>query len=261
LARSLDRRAHITAELKKTSLDYEIITAVDGRDLDLSDPAIVDSSFPIKGELAYGTIGAAMSHLRVYQRILADGLDVALVLEDDIMLPADLGELAEVVAGQLAGAEVALLSYDSPDPCKMGLEGSASLPAAHVLALPIDISQPRSAGAYVITREACERMVKCLLPIRVQADTWWSFYRDGMLDRVRCVVPMPVLKNAKFTSTIGSYSMLGSGIKARVGSLVTGREIPVLHHVLSYRRQRIFRQWSRSELVDGPFIERPSRLD
>ena len=33
LARSLDRRAHITAELRKTGLDYEIIAAVDGRDL------------------------------------------------------------------------------------------------------------------------------------------------------------------------------------------------------------------------------------
>ena len=44
LARSLDRRAHITAELKKTGLDYEIITAVDGRDLDLRDPTIVDPS-------------------------------------------------------------------------------------------------------------------------------------------------------------------------------------------------------------------------
>ena len=42
LARSLDRRAHMTAELKKTGLDYEIITAVEGRDLDLGDPAIVD---------------------------------------------------------------------------------------------------------------------------------------------------------------------------------------------------------------------------
>ena len=47
LARSLDRRAHITAELKKTDLDYEIITAVDGRDLDLRDTTIIDPSLPL----------------------------------------------------------------------------------------------------------------------------------------------------------------------------------------------------------------------
>ena len=99
LARSRDRRAHITTELKKTGLDYEIITAIDGRDLDLSDPTIVDPSLPFLDPslpvvdigLAAGTAGAALSHLSVYRKIIADGLDAALVLEDDVVLPADLG--------------------------------------------------------------------------------------------------------------------------------------------------------------------------
>jgi glycosyl transferase, family 25 len=260
LARSLDRRAHITAELKKTGLDYEIITAVDGRDLDMLDATIADPSLPTKGELAAGTAGCALSHLRAYRKIIADGLDEALVLEDDVTLPADLGSLADAVADHLAGAESALLSCDSPDPCKMSLEGSINLPSSRVLALPIDIRQPRSTGAYIITREACERMIKCVLPVRVQADSWWFFYGEGALDRVRCVVPLPVLKNPKFTSTIGSYS-LGSGVGARfVGPIVRGK-VPVLHQALCYRRQRIYRQWGRSELVDSPFIEKPSRLE
>jgi glycosyl transferase family 25 len=268
LARSLDRRAHITAELKKTGLDYEIITAVDGRDLDLCDTAIIDPSMPfidpslpvVDAGLAAGSAGAALSHLNVYKKIIGDDLDVALVLEDDLMLPADLRNLADAVASQLAGAEVALLSYDSPEPCRMSLEGSIRLPSSRVLALPIDVRQPRSAGAYVITREACERMVKSLLPIRVQADTWWSFYREGYLDRVRCVTPQPVLKNPTFTSTIGSYS-LGNGFRGRLAGQLARRKIPLVRQALSYRRQRIFRQWGRSELVDMPFTEKPSRLE
>jgi hypothetical protein len=39
------------------------------------------------------------------------------------------------------------------------------------------------------------------------------------------------------------------------------RKIPLLHQALGYRRQRIYRQRSRSELVDMPFIEKPSRLE
>lgn len=268
LARSLDRRAHIIAELKKTDLNYEVITAVDGRDLDLHDPAIVDPSLPYVGPslpivdigLAAGTAGAALSHLSVYRKIIADGLDEALVLEDDVMLPADVGSLSDAVAGQLAGAEVVLLSVDSPDPCRFGLDGSTHLPDSRLLALPIDIRQPRSAGAYIITREACERMVKSLLPVRMQADMWWFFYGEGLLDRVRCVVPLPVVKCPKFVSTIGSYS-LGSGIRARLTWPLVRRKIPLLHQALSYRRQRIFRQWNRSELVDMPFIEKASRLE
>ncbi|MGO9293041.1 MAG: glycosyltransferase family 25 protein [Streptosporangiaceae bacterium] len=268
LARSLDRRAHITAELKKTGLDYEIITAVDGRDLDLRDTTIVDPSLPfidpslpvVDIGLAAGTAGCALSHLRAYRKIIADGLDAALVLEDDVMLPADLGNLADDVADQLAGAEAALLSYDSPDPCKISPEGSTHLPCSRVLALPIDIRQPRSTGAYIITREACERMVKCLLPVRVQADSWWFFYREGFLDRVRCVAPQPVLKSPKFTSMIGSYS-LRNGVRGRLVGPLVRHKIPLLHQALCYRRRGILRQWGRSELIDMPFIEKPSRLE
>jgi glycosyl transferase, family 25 len=268
LARSFDRREYITAELKKTGLDYEIVTAVDGRDLDLGDPTIVDPSLPyidpslpiVDTGLAAGTAGAALSHLSVYRKIIDDGRDKALVLEDDVILPGDVGRLAEAVASRLAGAEVALLSYDSAEPCKMSREGSVNLPDARLLALPIDIRQPSSGGAYIITRDACERMIKGLLPIRVQADTWWLFYREGFIDRVRCVVPMPVFKNPKFISTIGSYS-LGTGVRGRLAGKLTRHKIPLLHQALSCRRQRIFRQHNQSELVDMPFVERPSRLE
>lgn len=260
LARSLDRRTHITAELKKTGVDYEIITAIDGRDLDLHDTTIVDPSLPTRTQFLAGTAGAALSHLSVCRKIVADGLDVALVLEDDVTLPADLGSLADAVADQLAGAEVALLSYANFPTCKMSREGSIPLPSSRWLALPIDINEPKSGGAYIITRQACERMIKCVLPVRVNPDDWWFFYREGVLDRVRCVVPLPVFKSPKLASTLGSYSM-GNSVKGRLVWPLVRRKIPLLHQALSYRRDRIYRQWSRSELVDMPFVEKPSRLE
>jgi glycosyl transferase family 25 len=260
LARSTDRRAHITAELNKTGLKYEIFPAVDGREVDLADTTIIDPSLPNFTQFLPGTAGAALSHLGVQQKIIADGHDAALVLEDDVTLPVDLDSLADAVADQLSGAEVALLSYDSYETCKMSREGATQLPDSRKLALPIDINQPRSGGAYVITREACERMAKFVLPVRVNPDDWWYFYREGVIDRVRCVAPLSVFKTARLTSTMGSYS-LGNGVKGRLAWALVNRKIPLLHQVLIYRRQRIYRQWGRSELVDMPFIEKPSRLE
>jgi glycosyl transferase, family 25 len=260
LARSRDRRAHITAELKKTGLDYEVITGVDGRELNMQDENLVDPEFAVNGIFPEGSAGCALSHLEVYKKVIADDLDVALVLEDDVNLPADLEGLADIVAAQLTGAEVALLSIDSPEPCRISRDKSVPLPQGRMLALPISAAQPRSAGAYVITREACERLVKFLLPIRIQADSWWYFYREGAIDRVRCVAPIAVLKNAQLTSTIGHYS-LGNGFRNRLIEPLVSSKIPVLHQVLSYRRQRIFRQWGRLEIVTTPFEEMPSRLD
>ena len=56
--------------------------------------------------------------------------------------------LADAVGAHLAGAEVALLSYDSAKPCKMSREGLIQLPFARQLALPIDIWQPLSGAAF-----------------------------------------------------------------------------------------------------------------
>jgi glycosyl transferase, family 25 len=261
LARSLDRRAHITRELQKTSVSYQIVTAVDGRELDMTDAALIDPSFVARGIFPEGSAGCALSHLNIYRKIIEDGLDVALILEDDIVLPADLDKLAAEVGEHLTGAEAALLSVDSPDPLQLSRAGAVRLSGGRHLALPVDLTQPRSTGAYLITREACERMIKLVLPIRANADAWPFFYREGALDRLRCVAPLPVLKNASLTSTIGSYSSLGNGLRSRLAGPLLRHKIPVLHQVLSWRRQRIYRQWARTELVSTPFVEMPSRLE
>jgi len=260
LARSQDRRAHMVAELKKTDMDYEFVSAVDGRSLDMSDPGLV-SPAELSGSFnPANTAGTALSHLRCYERMVADGRDTALVLEDDVILPADVDSLADSVAGQLTGAEVALLSVDCWGPLKVSREGAVEVLGDRMLALPITVGQPYSGGAYIITREACERLIKIFLPVRTVADDWKLFYREGALDRVRCVVPLSVSKSAKFTSTQGSYS-LRNGLLFRLFWPIVKLELPVLHQILVYRRQRIYRQWSQWEMVDTPFIEKPSRLD
>jgi GR25 family glycosyltransferase involved in LPS biosynthesis len=57
LARSVDRRAHITTELKNTGLDYEILAAVDGREVDLSDRSIIDPALTYMTQFLPGVAG------------------------------------------------------------------------------------------------------------------------------------------------------------------------------------------------------------
>jgi glycosyl transferase, family 25 len=98
LDRSPDRRAHITAQLRGTGMDYEVVSGVDGRDLDLTDSMLVDPSLTSRCPFPAGAAGCALSHLAVYKRIREDGLHRALVLEDDVTLPTDLGDLVDEVA-------------------------------------------------------------------------------------------------------------------------------------------------------------------
>jgi glycosyl transferase, family 25 len=262
LARSRDRRAYITSHLNKIGIGYELVTAIDGRDLDLADPSMVAPSFRSYAALPAGSAGAAMSHITVYRKIIEDELDMALVLEDDVIVPADLDALADTVGKELVAAEVALLSVDSREHqiVKMSTRGAVPLASSRFLVLPIDVGKTLSGGAYIITREACERMIKCNLPIRSLADAWAHYYNEGALDRVRCVAPVPVRKNPRFASTMGSYS-LGSGVLGRLVAMAMRHRIPVLQQVMAYRRKRIYRQVRFSGFTDEPFVQKPSRLD
>jgi glycosyl transferase family 25 len=260
LARSPERRDHIIRELAKTNVDYEFVDAVDGRELDLSDTTLVDQPATTDGSLGDSPaavpcgVGCALSHLNVYRRILADGSERALVLEDDAVVPPDLGPLADAVAANMSGAEVVLLKFHHDlAPCRVTKQGSVSLPESRLLVRPVDPRILASSCGYVITREACERMVQSIMPVRVKSDSWDYFRRQGALDSLRCVVPMPISDSPDFRSSI-DYFPPGS-LQARVREWAARSKLPGLHQVLARRRQRTLerRGWvGEFEFVDAP---------
>jgi glycosyl transferase, family 25 len=251
LPRSPERRAHIVAELAKCSIDFEFVEAVDHRDLSSSDARIAElvaPSFLSRDDFRMGVAAAALSHLSAYRKILADGPDRALVLEDDVDVPEDLARLADAVAAQLGGAEVALLNFESEQTCKLSRRGSVDLPGGRQLVLPLNGSVPVSGAAYLVTRQACERLESSAPPVRTKPDDWARFCSEGLLEQVRCVVPNPVTKNPDFSSTIDYNSE--SGLKSRLLRLIARHDLGFAKRAVSYRRQRIWRRQSRVEFVD-----------
>ena len=87
LARAVDRRADITRRLNTAGVDYEIIDAVDGNQLDLSTlkNRLRQDKFRAKydRDMKRGEIGCFLSHYNLWQRIVKEQTPFALVLEDD----------------------------------------------------------------------------------------------------------------------------------------------------------------------------------
>jgi len=251
----------MTAQLEKSGIDYEIVTAIDGRDLDLNNPRTAAALAPPYRESSWfqpTRAGCALSHLIVYQKILAEGLENALVLEDDVTIPADLAVLLDSLGEHLCGAEVTLLNFDSVDTCMVSRAGSVHLPAARQLVLPADVSQLMSGAAYVITQEACKRMDESRLPIRAKTDDWGFFCHEGVLDRVRCIVPLAVTKTPSFASTI-AYDSTGN-FKGRLLAMIAFYHLRPLQLAIAYRRKRIWRKYNRVEFVGEPFAEKPTEM-
>jgi glycosyl transferase family 25 len=259
LVRSPERRANIAAQLQKMGIDHEFVDGVEGADLDLADPRVIDPSVRETDWFRPGIAGCAFSHLRVYEKILADNLEWALVLEDDVQLPNDLARLAETAAEHMDGAEVVLLNFLSPDVCKMSRQGLIRLPAARQLVFPVNVNEPGSSAAYLITRDACKRLVESIVPFQARPDNWGYFFDKGAIDRVRCVMPRSVHQDPVFPSTIDYHDQ--ASLKARVLDVVLKHNLRFLNQILAYRRARIWRQLTRVELVDEPFVVKPTRLD
>ena len=100
LKSSEDRRNSITRQMERLRLSYEIYPAVDGREIsDETLEKIHSAGFYFKKSygrnMERGEAGAALSHLRLYNKIVQEKIDCAIILEDDAEFDARLRHIAE----------------------------------------------------------------------------------------------------------------------------------------------------------------------
>jgi len=224
------------AQLSKAGVHYEIVNAVDGREVDIGDTRLVDPVFAARTPRP-GEVGCALSHLEVYRKVLEDGREVACILEDDVVLPSDLGALTDAIAPHMSGAEVVLLNFHSREPLRVTKAGAIQVPSSRHLVPIADVSRVGSTGGYLITREACARMAKTALPAKAVADSWALFHSEGAIDRLRCVVPMPIVQSLVFRTTMNRRP---GSLYAKVRETLADARIPVLPQVLALKRRRHF---------------------
>jgi glycosyl transferase family 25 len=248
LRRSPERRQSMTEQLRGTQLDYEFVDGVDGRTLTPAEQTeLVSEATAARhpGWLTSGRIGCALSHLRVYERIEDE---VALVLEDDVRLPSAIARLCTRLTCEMHGREIVLLYFRSFDVCRFSAQDAVELEGGARLLYPMDANQPNASGAYLITRQASQRLAEVMLPLQGQIDNWGYFYDRGEIDSLRCVLPRPVGVVNKLTSTKSRMSYAGVE-SPRERARVFIRRLPVASPLLTINRVRIERQMTRTAVV------------
>lgn len=81
------RRDVIGPALSRLQIPFEFFDGIDGRALSPDEMAAVyDGSLRTNRQLSPAEVGCALSHLAVYKRIVSEGLDGAVVFEDDAIL-------------------------------------------------------------------------------------------------------------------------------------------------------------------------------
>jgi glycosyl transferase family 25 len=209
LARDTDRAAHMRAALAQIGLAGEFIEAVDGRALTPADRAMVD---PARTRLVYGNdlldneIGCYLSHYRLYQRMIDENIEVALIMEDDLDISPDLPALVtELLADPdppWLVVRLDSLRTQLHAPPSRRFAGRAVRHLAHGTLFRLDV-HVLGLGAYLIRREAAARMLahgrRIFMPIDQTMDRFWE---NGLVPFV--VRPFPVRQRADLASRIGA---------------------------------------------------------
>lgn len=232
LERSVERRKHIVRQLEKRRLNYELIEAVDGgklTDEELNRLCDMEEAKRRPHKLTVGALGCALSHLKAYEKMLADGEEIALILEDDAVLPRGIDKILEQVEKNIGRREAILLHYFRvmPDKPVLSRSGATALDSRHKLLYPVNF--PMSGTAYVIKAETARALAEIKLPIRAEADDWGHFFGGGAIESLRCVYPKPVsVSYAETQIQIKMDYEEFSLLRKKVAKFVYDNKIPVL---------------------------------
>ncbi len=194
MASSLDRREHMTRMMSQLGVDFEFFPATDGRQLteeqfkscSLQPEVVLPLRFGLKtiveNPLTPSEIGCALSHLRLYQHILDQGLEEAVIMEDDINLypPALLAldnldcirEAWDVVDFSL---HLGLKNLYLAHKYRFGPHNEFYFQRAGLQCplLNVFLNRRRVVGTtifYVIKRSGCQRLLELGYPVRIPAD-------------------------------------------------------------------------------------------
>ncbi|MGL6336111.1 glycosyltransferase family 25 protein [Aeromonas jandaei] len=101
LSRSAERREMACKQMKHLGIEFSFFDAIDGRNLTEGDVGLVDmvEAKAFSGhELSPGEIGCALSHIKLYEMMVANGIERCVILEDDAYLHMHFKKIVEKIA-------------------------------------------------------------------------------------------------------------------------------------------------------------------
>lgn len=238
LKRSPERGAYIRAHLADLKLDFEVLDGADYQYYSEQELEAMSGPDAAANNVTKGAIGCAISHVNMLKRVIADGLPVAMVVEDDAAFPPNIAAILDVVEKEIGEDEIITLSYHSHHSHGMTLSrhNAKKVAGGMELLYPDDLDELASTMAYVVTARSARSLLEMLVPVHAPADHWGKHYRRGGFSSLRCLYPM-LVKPVPFRTTI-DYAASKS-VMSRIAAIVRRYKIPVLLQYLEKRSNKL----------------------
>lgn len=174
LPRHHERRALISNQLNSLGFKFDFIDGVDGTKLDSETLKNTDLEFCQKNfghSMNNSEIGCALSHIKVYKKIIENKLDSAIILEDDAFLLSSLPKILNAALNKCPNFELLYLFHGKAKSWPI----KSKLPDGYILAkyrYPSKTSKRCIIGAvgYVLSHSGAKRLLEMAHPIRMPAD-------------------------------------------------------------------------------------------
>ena len=226
---SQDRLVSIAQQFDKLGLEFERVSAVRGSDLSKQEKSeIFDLDINLQKYhkiLNDGEIGCYLSHVRCYEKIIAEQLDYALILEDDAILTEHINGYIKNIPMISNDWDYIKLSHGSKvkkviDTVSIG--DNLSLSTAKKI--------PSTNTGQFVSLSGAEKLMAHAFPIARTIDVEIQYWFENQL---RCFValPSPIL-NGDFGSEINQVSDRREAKKHRLKRWVQKIhfELELIHH-------------------------------
>lgn len=236
LKRSKERRDYIEAHLKNSGLNYEIIDAVDGKELSIDDIKTncdIEKVMSHRNWLNNGAIGCMMSHIEAFKELQKSGQKAAFVVEDDAILPNNILELTTEIEKKIKSDEIIMLYYASFTPCKVSTINGIKINSGQLL-YPVEFRKCATTTAYILGHNVAKEFLNKIYPIRFAADSWGEFYDMGIFKYMRLYYPQ-VVRTKSFKSVIDYIKE--DSLKGKISNFINNTKFPFLYGYFKNKRK------------------------
>ncbi|QLB41059.1 glycosyltransferase family 25 protein [Mannheimia pernigra] len=171
------RRKEISARLNSLELDFQFVDAVYGKELTQEQLKQIDfeyypQKYAAKKPLTLGEIGCALSHIKMYEYIVANNIPEAIILEDDAIVSLYFKQILKDVLRKVpARREIIFFDHGKAKVFPI----MRNLVERYRLARYLKPSKNSKRSiirttAYLITQDGAKKLLKCAYPVRLPSD-------------------------------------------------------------------------------------------
>ena len=206
-------------------------------------------------EFTKSQAGCQLSHNKVYERMQENGDEMALVLEDDVLITEDkFKELLSQLKQQTNRGKITLLTYywcrdNYLKLQKKNPEQKIHTSTTYNICTPHEIHGVGRAAAYVLSKETAKKILDFHTPKLIcQADSWVVYYDHQLISGLDCIYPMPVTENPKFGSEIGYTRNKIEAVGKRLVEKAVNMNVPVITGIIMKKRMNFAQTYKNIRL-------------